>query len=466
MAETLTENDPVARPILVDVLAVVLRYDDLLADDPGLYWLDGKTPVRLARGEGGLSRSRMMAGQVLELPDSWVSSQHAVLEPLPEGGYRVVDQGSRNGTQVCGRPVQSEPLRDRDLIEVGHTLLCYRRVDRRLVQLLSAAPDGVWLGPTATRTPELAETVRQLEAIARTREPVLVLGETGSGKEIVARALHQLSGRAGPFRAIDCGAIPEGLLESVLFGHRRGAFTGAQEPRTGELVAADGGTILLDEIANMGEAAQAKFLRCLETGVVTPLGTSEERSVDVRVVAATNRDILGDGQGFRLDLLGRLAGFVARLPPLRHRREDLGTLSRFFLLERGVKKASIRTAAARQLYCSSLPGNVRQLRAVLRSASVLAGEQPIELNHLPPPEAFEQLRRRRRRDGAGRRRPEAQARSARDRRRAREHRGERRPGGPDPGSPSAAALPLDGARGDRPRSLPAREGLSPTDSPI
>ncbi|MBI5543276.1 MAG: sigma 54-interacting transcriptional regulator [Deltaproteobacteria bacterium] len=372
----------------MDVLSVVLRYDDLLADDSGLFLLDGRSSVKLLRGEAGTQHARMVGDQMLELPDSWASSQHALLEPTPEGGYQIVDQGSRNGTLVSGQRIQTAPLRDRDLVEIGHTLLCYRRIEERLARPLLAAPEGVRLGPTFTRCPELAELVRQLEAIASTREPVLVMGETGSGKEIVARALHELSRRTGAFRAIDCGAIPEGLLESVLFGHRRGAFTGAQEPRTGELVLADGGTLLLDEIANMGEASQAKFLRCLETGLVTPLGTAEGLSTDVRVLAATNRDILADGRGFRPDLLSRLTGFVARLPPLRERREDLGVLTRFFLRECGVAKASIRTAAARRLFCSGFPGNVRQLRAVLRSASVLAGEGPIELSHLPPPEAF------------------------------------------------------------------------------
>jgi transcriptional regulator with GAF, ATPase, and Fis domain len=196
--------------------------------------------------------------------------------------------------------------------------------------------------------------------------------------------VHELSGRSGELRALDCGAIPETLFESKLFGHRRGAFTGATEHRTGEIVAARGGTLFLDELGNLPAASQAKLLRAIEAGEVTPIGSGVVEPVDVRWIAATNRDLLNDPGDFRPDLLRRLAGYVGRLPPLRQRREDLGVLTAYFLQQAGVRKASISVPAARRLFLAPLLGNLRQLRTALRASSTLAGDQPIELYHLPP----------------------------------------------------------------------------------
>jgi DNA-binding NtrC family response regulator len=228
--------------------------------------------------------------------------------------------------------------------------------------------------------------VRDLERIAPSREPILILAETGAGKEVTAAAIHAWSGREGALCAVDCGAIPESLFESTFFGHRRGAFTGAADSRDGEIVRADGGTLFLDEVANMSAAAQAKLLRVIETGQVTAVGAADPRAVDVRWVAATNRDLVAeemvaDGR-FRADLLRRLAGHVARIPPLRARREDLGVLTAHLLAEAGATNASIKVGAARALFGSSLPGNVRQLRTVLRAAHLLAGGHPIDMHHL------------------------------------------------------------------------------------
>jgi len=242
-----------------------------------------------------------------------------------------------------------------------------------------------WAPAEQDRVPstQVVALARDLARIGPSVEPVLVLAETGAGKEVVADALHRLSGRSGKFRAVDCGAVPENLFESTFFGHRKGAFTGAEEARTGEIALADRGTLFLDEVGNMSAAAQAKLLRVMETGKVTPVGAANAETVDVRWVAATNRDLFAEDGSFRQDLLRRLAGYTARLPPLRRRAEDLGVLTAHLLREAGIAKAAITPAAARALYASAFPGNIRQLRTSLRAAALLAADKAIDLAHLP-----------------------------------------------------------------------------------
>jgi transcriptional regulator of acetoin/glycerol metabolism len=387
MSSLETLQDPGASSLpgpMARVLTYVLHYDDLLADRSASFRLGGADELTIGRAEG-TAPSGFASPAELRLQDRWVSSRHAVVRRTAKGDV-IVDGGSRNGTWVNGERVTERALQGHDLVEVGHSLLCYRVVDQRTYEALVGPGAAPVLGPTRTHCAEVALLARDLGRIAPTPEPVLVLGETGTGKEVVAHALHELSGRRGELRALDCGAVPESLFESVFFGHRKGAFTGAGEARVGEVVRARGGTLLLDEVSNMSLAAQAKLLRVLEDGCVTALGASEAEKVDVRVVAATNRDLLAGGEGFRADLLRRLAGFVARLPPLRRRREDLGSLTAHLLREAGIERASIQSAAARALFCGGLPGNVRQLRTSLRSAAALAGGGPIDLAHLPPVE--------------------------------------------------------------------------------
>jgi DNA-binding NtrC family response regulator len=224
--------------------------------------------------------------------------------------------------------------------------------------------------------------VRELHWLAPSGESVLLLSESGTGKEIAAQMVHRLSGREGPFCPVDAGAVPESLFESVLFGHRRGAFTGAAADQAGHLLRAHRGTLFLDEVANMSLSSQAKLLRVIEDGKVTPLGAAVAQQVDVRWIAATNVNIFAEATPFRKDLLRRLAGHVARLPPLRRRREDLGVLTAHFLRETGVTAASITTLAGRRLFNERFAGNVRQLRSLLRSAVLLAPEGRIDLPHL------------------------------------------------------------------------------------
>jgi DNA-binding NtrC family response regulator len=235
---------------------------------------------------------------------------------------------------------------------------------------------------------DLLEQVRQ---VAGSNAPVLICGETGTGKELVARSLHEQSPRAAaPFIAVNCGALPDSLLESELFGHARGAFTGADRAKSGLLENANGGTLFLDEVGEMSPALQIKLLRFLESHEIRPLGATESRLVDVRIVSATNRDLeaaVHDG-AFRQDLLYRLNAVTLYVPPLRRRRVDIPFLAQHFAEELG--EAHARRVTLDEQFLSALarhdfPGNVRELRNALERAIALAapGEE-IGPRHLPP----------------------------------------------------------------------------------
>ncbi len=315
--ETAETADPVEH-----VLTYVLAYDDLGSDLTRTVRLPMKWgEIVIGRAPEGTSFS--FANGVLQVPDRWMSGKHATLL-LHNDRASLRDAGSRNGTYVDGERITTKALRDGALIELGHSLVCYRVVPASRLAALEVA-GMLRLGPTRTANPEIAALLVDLSRIAPSTESVLVLGETGAGKEVVADTIHRASRRTGKLVSVDCGAIPDSLFEATLFGHRRGAFTGAEEARTGEIVRANNGTLFLDEVGNMTASAQAKLLRALETRQVTPLGASEPVSVDTRWVAATNRELFGDS-GFRADLLRRLAGYVARIPPLRARREREGAL--------------------------------------------------------------------------------------------------------------------------------------------
>jgi Nif-specific regulatory protein len=240
---------------------------------------------------------------------------------------------------------------------------------------LAARDETGMIGTTAAMT----EVFRLMESAAASPIPVLIEGETGTGKELVARAIHRASARAeAPFVAVNCAALAETLLESELFGHRRGAFTGAVQDRRGLFEAASGGTIFLDEIGEMPVRMQAKLLRVLQEGEITPVGDHRPRRVDVRVVAATNRDLAGlvAAGHFRDDLYYRLAAFPITFPPLRARREDIPLLVHRFLSEtaqrHGKTIAGVRPAALDLLRRFPWPGNVRELRNEIDRAVALA----------------------------------------------------------------------------------------------
>ena len=239
----------------------------------------------------------------------------------------------------------------------------------------------------------MVEVGRQMQAIAATNTTVLLLGASGTGKELFARAIHRLSPRAPrPFVALNCAAIPETLVENELFGHERGAFTGADSRQAGKFELAHGGTLFLDEIGELPLAMQSKLLRALEGGRIQRLGSNSETVVDVRVIAATNRDLetAAKTQSFRQDLYYRLAIFTIRIPSLAERGDDVTLLAEHFLerFRRELKKPRLKLSAAAlaALRAHSWPGNVRELQNVIERAAILGdGElMPTDLA-LPPP---------------------------------------------------------------------------------
>ncbi|MFO0679270.1 MAG: sigma-54 dependent transcriptional regulator [Polyangiaceae bacterium] len=266
----------------------------------------------------------------------------------------------------------------------------YRRLIERASHATNDPAIRTDLGGIVGQSPPMQELYRQIEEVASSSATVLILGESGTGKELVARAIHERSKRSdGPFLAVNCGAIPGELVESELFGHTRGAFTGAQSARPGLFEAAHGGTILLDEVGDLPLSVQVKLLRTLQENEIRRVGSDEVKHVDVRVIAATNVDLdakVGDGV-FRRDLFYRLNVFPITLPALRERRSDIVVLAHHFLrkystaLDRRVTK--LATEAIRALEDYGWPGNVRELEHAVERAVLLARGDTIEAQHLP-----------------------------------------------------------------------------------
>jgi two-component system nitrogen regulation response regulator GlnG len=260
---------------------------------------------------------------------------------------------------------------------------------RSRIDELKRQGQGSSLADRMGGSPAIGQVIQQVAQVAESNFTVLVQGETGTGKELVARAIHQQSPRRqAPFVAVDCGAIPETLVESELFGHERGAFTGAQTKREGHFQLAKGGTLFLDEIGNVPLATQAKLLRALEQREVHPLGSARAVPVDTRIIAATNAELEGGVKAgrFRADLYYRLSEFTITLPPLRNRREDITHLAQRFLdevsmeLRRPVRRVSDEAMAA--LLRHDWPGNVRELKNVIRKAALLASDV-VTAEHIP-----------------------------------------------------------------------------------
>jgi DNA-binding NtrC family response regulator len=328
----------------------------------------GKSPVRVGTREGC----------ALRLSDPRVSGEH--LEVHAEGeDFVVKDLGSRNGTLYEGSRIGEARVRVGATLKVGRSFL---RIQAEGQPWEVAPSQARRFGELVGESLAMRELFAVLEHVAPTDTTVLIQGETGTGKEVVARALHEASARRkGPFVAVDCGALPEGLVESELFGHVRGAFTGALAARSGAFVRAHGGTLFLDELAGIPPSVQARLLRVLEERRVRPVGGDAEQAVDVRVVAASRGDLsLAVAEGtFRPDLYYRLAVVTLPLPPLRQRREDLPLLVTELLRRRGFEPGPIRGPGLEVLSGHDWPGNVRELRNVLERALVLSrGAQGFE----------------------------------------------------------------------------------------
>jgi DNA-binding NtrC family response regulator len=309
-------------------------------------------------------------GADLPLTDDAVSGRHCAVVPT-ESGFDVSDLDSRNGIFMDGVALT------RALVPMGAVL----RLGTSLLQLMPAE-ETVEIPPSESDRfgelvgPSLAmrRVFALLERASQADASILLMGESGTGKELAARAVHENSPRAkGPFVVFDCGAASDALMASDLFGHVRGAFTGADRDRPGAFASAHQGTLFLDEIGDLPLELQPKLLRLLEAGEVTPLGTTRRDRYDVRVVAATHRDVWEEvGRGsFRGDLYYRLAVVEILLPPLRQRKEDVPTLTRLFLERSGCMGLEVEGANLNRLQDYHWPGNVRELRNVISRAVAL-----------------------------------------------------------------------------------------------
>ena len=318
----------------------------------------------------------------LRLADSTVSRFHCEVT-LADDRATLRDLGSRNGTSIDGVPVLHAILRDGALLTLGHTQIRFELGhDHVTVPLSEKERFGTLVG----RSIPMRALFARLARVASSDATVLVEGETGTGKEAVAESIHQESPRRdGPFIVVDCGAVPHELLESELFGHERGSFTGATARREGAMEAAAGGTLFLDEIGELSLDLQPKLLRALERREIKRVGSNGYRPVDVRVIAATNRNLRSEvnEKRFRPDLYYRLAVVEVRLPPLRERSEDLPLLAEHFLSSLGAAGRPgaelLRTPAfLAELARHRWPGNVRELRNYLERCLALQEPIPIE----------------------------------------------------------------------------------------
>lgn len=297
---------------------------------------------------------------------------------------QAVDALKRGADDFLTKPLKLDHL----------SLTVQRALERRELQRQVAAyremVDGGDFHGMIGRSPPMRQLFEQVRRIARAQGPALILGESGVGKELVARALHRQSDRCdGPFIAMNCAGIPAELLESELFGHSAGAFTGAQRSRKGLFAEAEGGTLLLDELGEMPSQMQSKLLRILQDGSLRPVGEDRERAIDVRIVAATNRDLeteVADGR-FRADLFYRLETFSLEVPPLRERGDDIDLLTAHFLShhasQAGVPVRGIDTEAMERLRRYSFPGNVRELSNAIERAVAFCRHESLELGDLP-----------------------------------------------------------------------------------
>ena len=312
-----------------------------------------------------------------------VSRRHAVLHidpgspDSPESSVRIADLGSRNGVRVNGRPVSEASIGVGDVVRLGGWVGVVAASAGAFTEI---AP-GLWGGAT------LQAALAPLRTAAASDLPIVLEGETGTGKELATRALHRWSGRSGPLSAVNCAALPEGLAEGELFGYRRGAFTGADRASAGFFRGAQGGTLLLDEVSDLPLGLQAKLLRVLEEREVQPLGEVHPVPIDVRVVVAGQQPLIEAVRAgrFRADLLARLDGLTVRLPPLRRRREDVLPLFSRLLEELGQGRVpAMESDFAERLCMHDWPFNVRELVLLAKRLLTLHGSDvTLRAQHLP-----------------------------------------------------------------------------------
>jgi DNA-binding NtrC family response regulator len=352
----------------------ILAVDLTVVDGP-----DRGVRARIARGSGRVGSGKTNA---LAMTDPSVSRVHCEIEVRADG-VALRDLGSTNGTFVDGRRIRDVDVGHGTLVSVGGSTF---RVDvgdaPAFVEVSTGSSFQSLLGASAA----MRRIYALLEKAAASDATVLVTGETGTGKELVAQALHEASPRAaGPFVTVDCGAIPESLIESELFGHTRGAFTGASSDRKGAFEEAEGGTVFFDEIGELPLTMQPKLLRALESRQVRRVGSNQARRVDVRVVAATHRALarsVNDGT-FREDLFYRLAVIEVELPPLRARREDIPALAAHFVERFSGAATPVPPEVLSTLMTRAWPGNVRELRNLIERSVTLGWSASAGVEHRP-----------------------------------------------------------------------------------
>lgn len=315
----------------------------------------GQTPIAIGRN------TPLFFGQPLS--DPRISGHHANVVVSADNRLHIADQHSKNGTFVGDDRVMEVTLAPGGFVQFGRTTLRY---------LIEPAFD--WRAgdsPLVGISAAMAQVRDGIRAMASHQRPVLIEGPSGSGKEPTAQEIHRQSGRVGRFVAVNCAALPKELMESELFGHAAGAFTGAKSAKMGLFVAAHHGTLFLDEFTEMPLELQPKLLRAIQDGKIRPVGSTDERTVDVRIVAATNRDALDSvkNETLRLDLYGRLRGGLIRTPALADRPEDIGVLSQLLLTRAGLGHAELNPAFLWALLRHPWPFNVRGLEHILLTSS-------------------------------------------------------------------------------------------------
>jgi DNA-binding NtrC family response regulator len=376
------DDDAIERRLLTTLLGKVGGYEVLTAEN----------------GRLGLERAVASVDAVLldlQMPDM---TGMEVLQKLKEArpqlpvimltGVTEV-QRAVEATRLGAYNYLTKPFENDHLLLNVRNALEKNELLSQMEELRERAGKGPALSRMVGKSPAIQEVIQQIQKVAASNLTVLIQGETGTGKELAARALHDESSRRDkPFVAVDCGALAENLLESELFGHEKGAFTGADRKKDGQMILAEGGTLFLDEIGNLPLGLQTKLLRVLQEKQVKPVGAEKTRSIDVRFIAATNVPLEEEAKAgrFRMDLYYRLAEFAIQLPPLRERREDLPGLAGHFKDQAGLEfrkpVGSVSGEAAILLMAHAWPGNIRELRNVIRQAVLLTPDSEINVEQI------------------------------------------------------------------------------------
>jgi len=380
------DDDPVQRRLL-DAMLKRFGYEVIVAED-------GKAAVALFGGPDGQRIDAIVLdlqmpgldgmGVLANLRERGIETP--IIVQTANGSIETVVAAMRAGAaDFVVKPVGAERLQVslKNALKLG-------ALEHELRYIKHRASNTLGFRDLATKSPDMGRVVRLAERAAKSNIPVLIEGESGVGKEVLARAIQGSSDRRGkPFVTVNCGAIPHNLVESILFGHEKGAFTGATERHLGKFVEANGGTLFLDEVGELPLDAQVKLLRAIQEGEVDPVGGKKSVRVDIRLISATNKSLLDQVKRgeFREDLYYRLNVFPITLPPLRQRREDIADLARGFLArfaaEEGRKLSGITREAVALISSYDWPGNVRQLENAVFRAVVLADGDELDVSEFP-----------------------------------------------------------------------------------